>query len=165
MPAAAATSGNPTAFATNCWRRESSSRTRPAARDGGGSNDGLFDCSIVRLFDFEYAVESPPRKSNIRTFEHSNNVPQSSNLMIGYLQGTLRSLDTERAVVMAGGVGYVVSIPLSTYYKLEGKRDVELFVYTHVREDALALYGFSSEEEKFAFEKLISTSGIGPRLA
>src|SRR5215212_6706985 len=85
--------------------------------------------------------------------------------MIGYLEGTLKTLDATRALVVCGGVGYEVHISLSTYYRLEGKRDVALEIYTHVREDALALYGFASEQEKMAFEKLISISGIGPTLA
>jgi holliday junction DNA helicase RuvA len=85
--------------------------------------------------------------------------------MIGYLSGTLKQLDATRALLVTSGVGYEVHISLSTYYRLEGKRDVELEIYTHVREDALSLYGFASGEEKFAFEKLISVSGIGPTLA
>lgn len=85
--------------------------------------------------------------------------------MIGYLEGKLRSLQADQAVVLVGGVGYQVQIPLSTYYKLEGKSEASLHIHMHVREDALALYGFHSVEEKFAFEKLISISGIGPRLA
>lgn len=85
--------------------------------------------------------------------------------MIGYLSGTLRQLDATRALVLTNGVGYEVHISLSTYYRLEGKRDVELEIYTHVREDALSLYGFASGDEKMAFEKLISVSGIGPTLA
>ena len=85
--------------------------------------------------------------------------------MIGYLSGTLRQLDATRALIVAGGVGYQVHISLQTYYRLEGKREVELDIYTHVREDALSLYGFASTEEKTAFEKLISISGIGPTLA
>jgi Holliday junction DNA helicase RuvA len=67
--------------------------------------------------------------------------------------------------VLAGGVGYEIHISLQTYYKLEGQQSVALEIFTHVREDALSLYGFSSGEEKFAFEKLISISGIGPTLA
>lgn len=85
--------------------------------------------------------------------------------MIGYLEGTLKTLDATRALVLAGGVGYEIHISLSTYYRLEGKRDVAMDIYTHVREDALALYGFATAEEKTAFEKLISISGIGPTLA
>lgn len=85
--------------------------------------------------------------------------------MIGYLSGTIRQLDATRALLVAAGVGYEVHISLQTYYRLEGKREAELDVYTHVREDTLALYGFASVEEKTAFEKLIGISGIGPTLA
>jgi Holliday junction DNA helicase RuvA len=85
--------------------------------------------------------------------------------MIGYLEGSLKQLQATRALVMAGGVGYDVRISLSTYYRLEGKGDVALEIYTHVREDTLALYGFATTEEKLAFEQLISISGIGPTLA
>src|SRR5687768_4989278 len=85
--------------------------------------------------------------------------------MIGYLQGHIRQLDATRALILAAGVGYEVHISLQTYYRLEGKREAELDIYTHVREDTLSLYGFASTEEKYAFEKLISISGIGPTLA
>src|SRR5258708_19620701 len=85
--------------------------------------------------------------------------------MIGYLEGTLKQLDATRALVLTAGVGYEIHISLQTYYKLEGQKSVALEIFTHVREDALSLYGFSSGEEKFAFEKLISISGIGPTLA
>ncbi len=85
--------------------------------------------------------------------------------MIGFLEGNLRQLDATRALVVCGGVGYEVHISLSTYYRLEGQREVSLEIYTHVREDALSLYGFAGADEKMAFEKLISISGIGPTLA
>ena len=85
--------------------------------------------------------------------------------MIGYLQGALKRLDATTALLVTGGVGYEVRISLQTYYKLEGQREASLEIYTHVREDTLALYGFASSVEKFAFEKLISISGIGPTLA
>ncbi len=85
--------------------------------------------------------------------------------MIGYLEGTLKQLDATRALVVTSGVGYEIHISLATYYRLEGKRDAALEIYTHVREDALSLYGFATSEEKMAFEKLISISGIGPTLA
>jgi len=85
--------------------------------------------------------------------------------MIGYLEGTIHHLDATRAVIIAGGVGYDVRISLQTYYALEGTREAALDVYTHVREDTIALYGFATHEEKYAFEKLISISGIGPTLA
>jgi holliday junction DNA helicase RuvA len=85
--------------------------------------------------------------------------------LIGYLQGTLKHLDATRALVVTNGVGYEVHISLQSYYRLEGQREVALEIYTHVREDALSLYGFATAEEKFAFEKLIAISGIGPTLA
>ncbi|HJW92991.1 MAG TPA: Holliday junction branch migration protein RuvA [Thermoanaerobaculia bacterium] len=85
--------------------------------------------------------------------------------MIGYLSGKLRKLDATLALVLTGGVGYEVRISLTTYYKLEGRSDVELEIYTHVREDQLSLYGFATAEEKMAFEKLIGISGIGPTVA
>ncbi len=85
--------------------------------------------------------------------------------MIGFLEGNLRQLDATRALVVCGGVGYEVHISLSTYYRLEGQREDSLEIYTHVREDALSLYGFAGADEKMAFEKLISISGIGPTLA
>ena len=85
--------------------------------------------------------------------------------MISYLQGTLKTLEASRATIVTNGVGYEVHISLQTYYKLEGQREAALEIYTHVREDTLALYGFATSEEKFAFEKLISISGIGPTLA
>ncbi len=85
--------------------------------------------------------------------------------MIAYLQGTLKHLNATRALVVTNGVGYDVHISAQTYYRLEGKREAALEIYTHVREDTLALYGFASAEEKLAFEKLISISGIGPTLA
>src|SRR5438552_10025598 len=85
--------------------------------------------------------------------------------MIGYLEGTLKQLDATRALVVASGVGYEIHISLQTYYKLEGQKQAALEIYTHVREDALSLYGFATNDEKFAFGKLISISGIGPTLA
>jgi holliday junction DNA helicase RuvA len=88
--------------------------------------------------------------------------------VIAHLRGRLLTLSPELAVVDVGGVGYAVGVPLSTYYELERLSpgaEVSLFVFTHVREDALALYGFWSERERQLFEKLITVSGVGPRLA
>jgi Holliday junction DNA helicase RuvA len=84
--------------------------------------------------------------------------------MIGHLEGTIRQLDPNQAIVVCGGVGYLVNIPASTFYKLEGQKTASLQIHMHVREDTIALYGFATPEEKFAFEKLISISGIGPKL-
>jgi Holliday junction DNA helicase RuvA len=86
--------------------------------------------------------------------------------MIARLAGTLVGKSLEAAIVDAGGVGYEVRIPLSAFSRLPelGER-VVLHVHTHVRDDAIQLYGFPSAEEKAVFELLIGVSGIGPRLA
>lgn len=88
--------------------------------------------------------------------------------MIGFLKGTLLQCSPERALLDVQGVGYAVSIPLSTFYeleKVESDGTVGLFIHTHVREDAIELFGFWNEKEMLLFEKLISVSGIGPKLA
>jgi Holliday junction DNA helicase RuvA len=86
--------------------------------------------------------------------------------MIALLNGVLVEKHPNQAIVDVAGVGYDVTIPVSTYSKLpETGSPVRLRVYTHVREDALALYGFLSPDEKALFEKLISVSGIGPKMA
>jgi Holliday junction DNA helicase RuvA len=78
----------------------------------------------------------------------------------------LLSKNPQWAVVDAGGVGYRVFIPLSTFYQLPDEmQKVSLHVYTHVREDMLQLFGFKTELEKETFMHLISVSGIGPKLA
>lgn len=86
--------------------------------------------------------------------------------MIALLRGVLLEKHPNQAVVDAGGVGYELHIPITTYTQLpEAGHEVRLRVYTHVREDTLALYGFLSHDEKNLFEKLIGVSGIGPSLA
>lgn len=86
--------------------------------------------------------------------------------MIAYLRGTVRFKRPSRVVLDAGGVGYDVTIPVSTFYTLEEEgREAALHIHTHVREDAIALYGFKTEREKTLFEKLIGVSGVGPKLA
>ncbi len=86
--------------------------------------------------------------------------------MIGALRGTLRSKDPAALIVDVGGVGYKVSVPLSTYYELpEAGANVDLRIYTHVRDVAIELYGFGSASEQAIFEALIGVSGIGPKLA
>jgi holliday junction DNA helicase RuvA len=86
--------------------------------------------------------------------------------MIALLRGVLVEKHPNQAIVETGGVGYDVTIPVSTYARLpEAGAEVRLRIHTHVREDALALYGFLSQDEKALFEKLISVSGIGPTLA
>ncbi len=86
--------------------------------------------------------------------------------MIAHLRGRLLRKDTQEAVVDVGGVGYRVTIPLSTFYRLGSDGDeVSLLTYTHVREDTLALYGFLTGREQALFERLIAVSGVGPKLA
>ena len=86
--------------------------------------------------------------------------------MIARLAGTVLEKHPMRVVVDVGGVGYDVHVPLSSFGAIgEPGSALVLRVHTHVREDALMLYGFASEVERTIFEKLISVSGIGPRLA
>ena len=85
--------------------------------------------------------------------------------MIALLRGTLAYKSSDHVIIDVGGVGYRLFIPLSTFYSLPETGDVSLFTHTHVREDALLLYGFLSMEEKELFGILISISGIGPKLA
>lgn len=86
--------------------------------------------------------------------------------MIARLKGTLIEKSPNRLVVDVGGVGYDVLVPLSTFYTLgEAGSGVTLRVHTHVREDVIALYGFGTGLEQDLFERLISVSGIGPKLA
>ena len=86
--------------------------------------------------------------------------------MIAHLRGRLLAKHPNQAVVEAGGVGYDLTISVPTFSELPAVgSEVALFVHTHVREDALALYGFLRPAEKKLFERLISVSGIGPKLA
>lgn len=86
--------------------------------------------------------------------------------MIGQLRGRLAEKRPNQVLVDVGGVGYLVQVPLSTYAALgELHTEVTLLIHTHVREDALALYGFVSSREKHFFELLLSASGVGPTLA
>ena len=85
--------------------------------------------------------------------------------MIAHLSGTLLSKQATSVIVDVSGVGYEVSIPLSTFYDLEDTGSkVQLRIYTHVKEDALQLYGFKTARERELFINFISVSGIGPKL-
>jgi holliday junction DNA helicase RuvA len=86
--------------------------------------------------------------------------------VIAHLAGTLLEKHVQRLIVDVGGVGYDVSVPLSTFYTVgdPGSR-VALRIYTHVREDALQLFGFATALELALFERLIAVSGIGPKVA
>ncbi len=86
--------------------------------------------------------------------------------MIALLAGKLRRKAIDHLIIDVSGVGYQVQTSLQTYYKLPDiGEEVTLHIHTHVREDALSLFGFLEEEEKSLFLMLIGVSGIGPRLA
>ncbi|MGE0703092.1 MAG: Holliday junction branch migration protein RuvA [Vicinamibacterales bacterium] len=86
--------------------------------------------------------------------------------MIAHLRGRLLEKQPNRIVIETHGVGYDVSVPLSTFYVLgEAGTEIALRIHTHVREDALLLYGFATRLEQDLFERLISVSGIGPKVA
>jgi holliday junction DNA helicase RuvA len=85
--------------------------------------------------------------------------------MIAHLSGTLLFKQATSVIVDVAGVGYEVTIPLSTFYDLEDAgSNVQLRIYTHVREDTLQLFGFKTARERELFLKIISVSGIGPKL-
>ena len=86
--------------------------------------------------------------------------------MIARLVGTLVEVQPDRVLLDVGGVGYDVAIPLGTFTALPSAgHKATLFVHTHVREDAIQLFGFVSKPEKLVFETLLTVSGIGPRVA
>jgi holliday junction DNA helicase RuvA len=86
--------------------------------------------------------------------------------MIAHLRGTLLAKHPNQAIVETAGVGYDVTISVPTFSDLPAVgAEVQLHIHTHVREDALALYGFLRASEKTLFEKLLTVSGIGPKLA
>ena len=86
--------------------------------------------------------------------------------MIAHLSGTLRDKQLQRLIIDVGGVGYDVVVPLSTMYAIgDTGSTVNLRIHTHVREDALQLFGFATVLEQGLFERLISVSGIGPKVA
>ena len=86
--------------------------------------------------------------------------------MIARLTGRLASKAPDQVLLDVGGVGYLVHIPLSTFYELpESESQASLWIHTHVREDALALYGFLTERERSLFLLLLGVTGIGPRVA
>ena len=89
--------------------------------------------------------------------------------MIALLHGKLASCNPDRVVLDVGGVGYDVAIPLSTFYRLRepgaGADETSLHVHTHVREDAIQLFGFATEDERRVFGRLLAVSGVGPKMA
>lgn len=84
--------------------------------------------------------------------------------MIGYLKGKILSLNSDTALIETGGVGYEVLCSASALSALEGKTEGEVYTYLQVREDGISLFGFSSPAEKNMFLKLVSVSGVGPKM-
>jgi holliday junction DNA helicase RuvA len=86
--------------------------------------------------------------------------------MIGRLTGRVAARAPDHVLLDVGGVGYLVHIPLSTFYELpEIESPASLWIHTHVREDTLALYGFLTERERALFQLLLGVAGIGPKVA
>jgi Holliday junction DNA helicase RuvA len=85
--------------------------------------------------------------------------------MIAFLRGQIISVDVDSAIVETNGVGYEINCSTNTLADFTAGKKVEVFVYTHVREDALQLYGFSTRTEKELFLSLNKVNGIGPKLA
>ena len=92
--------------------------------------------------------------------------PTGEKRMIAHLRGRLLSKRPNRVILEAAGVGYEVFIPVSTFYAMgDVATEVSLQVYSYVRQESFSLYGFRTEQEKNLFEKLLSVSGVGPKLA
>ena len=85
--------------------------------------------------------------------------------MIALLTGTIAYKSLDHVIVDVGGVGYRVTVPLSTFYQLPEEGRVRLQIHTNVKEDAIHLYGFLTAEEKEMFALLLSVTGVGPKLA
>jgi holliday junction DNA helicase RuvA len=86
--------------------------------------------------------------------------------VIAQLRGRILRKSPQEAVLDVQGVGYRVAIPVSTFYKLPDEgAETSLRTFTHVREDALQLFGFATETEELLFQRLIEVSGVGPKLA
>jgi Holliday junction DNA helicase RuvA len=86
--------------------------------------------------------------------------------LIAHLSGRILRMSPQEAVIEVGGVGYRVTIPVSTFYRLAGEGEAAaLRVHTHVREETIALFGFATAAEHELFEKLIAVAGVGPKLA
>jgi holliday junction DNA helicase RuvA len=120
------------------------------AREVMGLLAGQLGAMVVKA-----GYEEPPSRHNRKV-----------NSMIAFLRGHLLEKHPNQVILEANGVGYDVTVPVSTYSALpDAGAEATLKIHTHVREDALQLFGFATAEEKTLFERLIGVSGIGPRLA
>lgn len=85
--------------------------------------------------------------------------------MIGYVKGSVLSLSPDTALILtAGGTGFEISVSAAAYDSLAGKKEGGLYTYTQLREDGISLYGFAQPVEKEMFLKLVSVSGVGPKM-
>ena len=85
--------------------------------------------------------------------------------MIGFLSGTIHSKSANQIILLTGGVGYLVTVPPNYLNILKVPEQTELFIYTHIREDAFDLYGFFTHDELGLFKLVLTVSGIGPKTA
>ncbi|MBT4124740.1 MAG: Holliday junction branch migration protein RuvA [Candidatus Pacebacteria bacterium] len=85
--------------------------------------------------------------------------------MIGFLSGTIQKLSNSLLIHTSGGVGYKVEVGPSFFNRLQDKDTVSLFIYTHVKEDTLSLFGFGTQKDMTLFELVLSVSGVGPKIA
>ena len=85
--------------------------------------------------------------------------------MIGFLSGSIHSKTTGQIIILVSGVGYLVTVPQNYLNKLKLSDKVELFIYSHIREDAFDLYGFFTADELDLFKMTLTVSGIGPKTA
>ncbi|NCN45131.1 MAG: Holliday junction branch migration protein RuvA [Candidatus Pacebacteria bacterium CG10_big_fil_rev_8_21_14_0_10_36_11] len=85
--------------------------------------------------------------------------------MIGFLSGKVQKLNNAILIHTTGGVGYLVEVGPSYFLRIQDEQDISLFIYTHVREDALKLFGFQNQKDLSLFELVLSVSGVGPRIA
>jgi len=123
---------------------------------------------LSQFEDLQDAISSTAAQASfeLRFIDSREHRRQYSESMIGLLRGRLLEKRPNQVILDVGGVGYLVAVPLSTFATLgELHAEVTLLIHTHVREDALLLYGFLSAREKHVFELLLGASGVGPSLS
>src|SRR6266567_1632166 len=140
-----------------------------ACRSSAPTGESPKFCSLrTPTSRLQLGTNTCPTCSVLRRIAASHQLPVRLKwlTMIAHLRGTLLAKHPNQAVVETGGIGYDVTISVPTFSDLPGLgSNVALHIHTHVREDVIALYGFLRPEEKQLFEKLITVSGIGPKLA